>query len=171
MILTERLTLHPLPTALVACLATGDLAGAQALDPPYDLTERTFEGDEGVLVRRHAQLTADPSEHPWLLRAAVFRGTRQVVGRIGFHAPPDADGVVELGYVVTEQFRRQGLATEMVVGMLGWAREQGASACLASVSPDNVASLALIARLGFVKVGEQVDDEDGLEWVHRRDLR
>jgi RimJ/RimL family protein N-acetyltransferase len=59
----------------------------------------------------------------------------------------------------------------MVAGMLGWASEHGAVACLASVSPDNVASLATIKRLGFVKVGEQMDEEDGLEWVHRRDLR
>jgi L-amino acid N-acyltransferase YncA len=59
----------------------------------------------------------------------------------------------------------------MVAGMLGWARAQGVVACLASVSPDNVASLATVRRLGFVKVGEQIDEEDGLEWVHRLDLR
>jgi hypothetical protein len=28
----------------------------------------------------------------------------------------------------------------------------------------------MIAKLGFVKVGEQVDEVDGLEWVHRLDL-
>jgi hypothetical protein len=35
----------------------------------------------------------------------------------------------------------------------------------ASVRPDNVASLTLIGRYGFVRVGEQWDDEDGLELV------
>jgi RimJ/RimL family protein N-acetyltransferase len=34
------------------------------------------------------------------------------------------------------------------------------------VSPDNAASLALVRRAGFVHVGEQEDDEDGLELVH-----
>lgn len=171
MIETERLELHVLPAALVAALVDGDLDRARALDPPYDLTAQTFEGDAGVLARRYAQLEADPTEEPWLLRAAVLRGTRQVVGRIGFHAPPDDRGVVEIGYVVARAHRRAGLATEMVRGMLGWAVSQGATACLASVSPDNAASLATVARLGFVKVGEQIDEEDGLEWVHRLDLR
>jgi [ribosomal protein S5]-alanine N-acetyltransferase len=36
---------------------------------------------------------------------------------------------------------------------------------LASVAPDNAASLALVAQAGFVRIGEQWDDEDGLEWV------
>ena len=33
----------------------------------------------------------------------------------------------------------------------------------ATVSPENTASLGLIAQLPFVEVGEQWDDEDGLE--------
>ena len=36
----------------------------------------------------------------------------------------------------------------------------------ASIRPDNVASCALVARYGFVAVGEQWDDEDGLEIVY-----
>jgi RimJ/RimL family protein N-acetyltransferase len=59
----------------------------------------------------------------------------------------------------------------MARGLLGWGAAHGAVACLASVSPDNVASLATVARLGFVKVGEELDEIDGLEWVHRLDLR
>jgi len=35
----------------------------------------------------------------------------------------------------------------------------------ASIRPDNVASRALVAQYGFVEVGEQWDDEDGLETV------
>jgi ribosomal-protein-alanine N-acetyltransferase len=168
---TERLTLHTLSPALVARLVEGDLVGARALAPPYDIAAETFAGSEHVLGLRHAQLTADPSEEPWLYRAAVLRGTRQVVARIGFHAPPDAEGVVEVGYSVAEPWRRQGIALEMNRGMLAWAVSQGAVACLASVSPDNAASLATVTRLGFVKVGEQLDEIDGLEWVHRLDLR
>jgi RimJ/RimL family protein N-acetyltransferase len=168
---TERLLLHALPPALVAALAAGDLDRARALDPPYDVDARTFAGYDHVLQLRHAQLQADPTEQPWLLRAVVRRGTREVVGRIGFHGPPSPEGVVEVGYDVRPDHRRQGLATEMVRGMLGFAAARGCAACLASVAPDNLASLATIARLGFVKVGEQIDEEDGLEWVHRLDLR
>ena len=59
----------------------------------------------------------------------------------------------------------------MAGGLLDWARRQGARRCLASVSPDNAASLAVLARLRFVHTGEQVDEVDGLELVHTLELR
>ena len=39
----------------------------------------------------------------------------------------------------------------------------------ASISPDNVASLAIASRFGFRHVGEQIDDVDGLELVFELD--
>ncbi len=41
---------------------------------------------------------------------------------------------------------------------------------VASISPDNAASQALIARLGFTQVGQVLDDEDGPEDVYLRDV-
>jgi RimJ/RimL family protein N-acetyltransferase len=167
---TPRLELYPLTPLQVARLAQRDYLGAQELAPSYDLTRETFADDAGVLAMRHAQLHADPSEAPWLLRVAVLRGTRQVIGRIGFHSRPSADGTVEIGYSVAASYRRQGYGTEMVRGQLAWGAAQGAVRCLASVRPDNAASLAMIAALGFVRIGEQIDEIDGLEWVHSLDL-
>ena len=40
--------------------------------------------------------------------------------------------------------------------------------CVASVSPHNTPSLALIRVFGFRRVGEQIDEIDGLEWVFER---
>jgi len=167
---SDRLLLHSLSPMLVKLLADGNVDAARATEPPFDIAEDTFSDDEHVLLRRHAQLTNDPSEQPWLLRVAVLKGTRQVVGRAGFHAPPDGDGVVEIGYSVSPRFRQQGFAGEMAAALIGWATGHGCSACLASVRPDNAASLATIARLGFVKIGEQIDEIDGLEWVFERPL-
>jgi ribosomal-protein-alanine N-acetyltransferase len=169
-ILTERLVLHTLSPSLVALLAAADWDGARATDPPYDIAADTFSDDEHVLLLRQAQLANDPAEEPWLMRVGVLKGTRQVVGRVGFHQPPDAEGVVEIGYSVTPRFRRRGYAVEMADGLIQWAAARGCSACLASARPDNLASLATIARLGFVRVGEQMDEVDGLEWVHRLEL-
>jgi ribosomal-protein-alanine N-acetyltransferase len=88
-----------------------------------------------------------------------------VVGRVGFHAPPDERKAVEIGYSVAPSYRLQGLATEMAIGLIRWGASQGAATCIASVRPDNAPSLAIIDRLGFVRTGEQMDDIDGLEWV------
>jgi RimJ/RimL family protein N-acetyltransferase len=162
--------MHSLPPNLVALLAVREWEAARATDPPYDISDETFSADEHVLLLRHAQLANDPDEEPWLMRVAVLKGTRQVIGRAGFHRPPDAEGVVEIGYSVAPRFRRQGFAVEMAQGLIEWARSRGCSTCLASVRPDNAPSLATIAKLGFVKVGEQMDEIDGLEWVHSLDL-
>jgi RimJ/RimL family protein N-acetyltransferase len=167
---TARLDLHPLPLPLIDALLAGDLSAAGAL-APYPVSEQTFEGDEHVLGLRQRQLRADPTELPWLYRAAVLRETGEVVARGGFHAPPDRDGMVELGYRVRPEWRRQGLATELAEGLLGWARTRGAVRCLASTVPGNLASQAVLARLGFVRTGEWVDEVDGLEWVYALELQ
>lgn len=161
---TPRLDLVVLPAPLVAALAAGDLDAARELAPfPVDAT--TFAADAHVLRLRHAQLTEDPSQEPWLLHAAVLRDTGAVVGRVGFHAPPDASGTVEIGYSTTLDHRGRGVATEMAIGLIRWGAAAGARTCLASIRPDNAPSQAIAARLGFGKIGEQVDEIDGLEEV------
>lgn len=165
---TERLRLVPVRLPLIEAVLQGDLDRAQAL-APFDVTEQTFADDGHVLQLRRDQLRADPGEQPWLFRAAVRRTGREVVGRIGFHAPPQ-DGVVEVGYSVAPTHRRQGYALEMTRGLLGWGAAHGARECLGSARPDNAASLAVLDRLGFVRIGEQLDEIDGLEWVFRRPL-
>jgi RimJ/RimL family protein N-acetyltransferase len=166
---TPRLDLVPLAPPLVAALAARDLEAARRL-AAFPIEDDTFAEDDHVLGLRHAQLSKDPSEEPWLYRVALLRETSDVVGRIGFHAPPDAEGSVEVGYSVAPAYRRQGLATEMAVGLILWGAEQGATACVASVRPDNTPSLAIIRRLGFERTGEQMDEIDGLEWVFTRPL-
>jgi RimJ/RimL family protein N-acetyltransferase len=91
---------------------------------------------------------------------------RQVAGHIGFHGPPGVRRSVEVGYTVESLFRRQGYAFEAVQALFGWAqREHDIHLFIASIAPDNVASLALARKLGFTQTGSQWDDEDGLELV------
>ena len=131
---TPRLDRVPLPLPLLEALVDGDLAAATAL-APYPVDERAFAGDELVLRLRRDQLRADPTELPWLYRAGVLRATGRVVARGGFHAPPDDEGAVELGYRVSPDHRGQGLATELADGLISWARAQGVRRVVASVSP------------------------------------
>ena len=117
---------------------------------------------------RLAQIAADPSEEPWLLRAIVNRDEAVAVGYVNFHAPPDERGMVEIGYTIVPSRRRQGYASEAADGMWGWAAEHGALILRASISPDNEPSLALIGKAGFVEVGSQIDEIDGLELVFEK---
>lgn len=161
---SDRLDLVPLELPVIDALLAGDLERARSLTGlPID--QATFADDDHVLRLRRDQLRADPAELPWLLRAVVERSTGEVVGRVGFHAPP-VDGTVEIGYAVAPAHRRRGIAVEAATALIGMARERGARRCLASFSPGNDASRAVLARLGFAHVGEQLDEIDGLEEVH-----
>ena len=115
---------------------------------------------------RVEQIRRDPGSAAWVARAVVDTSTGAVVGHAGFHGPPDEAGMVEVGYSVDPAHRRQGFATAMLRELLAWAgREPEVRTVRASISPDNVASLATIKGFGFVGVGEQWDDEDGLELI------
>jgi [ribosomal protein S5]-alanine N-acetyltransferase len=128
---------------------------------------------DNFLQFRIADLEVDASAQPWLGRAIVLTeadGARRVIGTAGFHAPPDEEGRVEIGYRVEPAYRRQGVATEVVRALFDWAaREHGVQRFRASVSPLNMPSLAIVRRLGFRQVGVQIDDIDGKELVFELD--
>lgn len=164
MIATARLDLVPLPLGLLRDVAAGRLdAVAAALGAEVPPGFR----DAVPWEFRIPQLERNPSELPWLARAMVLRDEARVVGAAGFHEPPDERGRAELGYEILPGARRRGYAREAVVALMGWAVGMGGvQAFRASVAPANVASRALVASLGFVRVGEQMDPLDGLEWVY-----
>ena len=136
---------------------------------PPELPDRL----DHFLQFRIADLSEDPSAQPWLGRAIVLTevdGTRRIIGSAGFHAPPNPDGRVEIGYRVEPDYRRQGVATEVVHALLDWAaHEHDVQQFRASVAPHNMASLAIVGRLGFRQTGVQIDDIDGEELVFELD--
>jgi RimJ/RimL family protein N-acetyltransferase len=102
----------------------------------------------------------------WITRVIVDPTLRLAVGRAGFHGPPDAAGTVEVGYAVDPTYRRLGYARAALEQLLERAaREPSVHTVRAAIRPDNLASLRLVLDYGFVEVGEQWDDEDGLEAV------
>ena len=148
-------------------LADGDLERANR-SAPVPLPEVFVAPDWiGTWRFRSPQVRHDPSAAAWVT-GAVWDGVgRQVVGKAGFHGPPDEDGRVEVGYAIVPELRRRGYARATLEALLERAgREPGVRVVRASVSPDNVASLGLIRQYGFVRVGEQWDEEDGLELVY-----
>jgi RimJ/RimL family protein N-acetyltransferase len=116
--------------------------------------------------RRVVQVLERPDVNPWLLRLAVVRETKQIVGLGNFHDAPDENGMLEIGYSVLPTFRRQGFGREIAHTMWNFAAKQREVHVLrASVAPDNTASLAIVQAAGLAKVGEQDDPEDGLEYI------
>jgi RimJ/RimL family protein N-acetyltransferase len=166
---TPRLDLVLMSVAYMQALSRRDLAAASA---EVGAAVPMWVADELVdfLRYRLGQLERQPEIRGWLGRSMVLTeadGSRHVVGSIGFHGPPDADGRLEVGYSVDPPYRRRGFAREAVQAMFDWAHaKHGIVRFVASVSPGNEASQNLISQFGFHKVGEQMDDIDGLEYVY-----
>lgn len=169
---TARFELVSMSMRFMRLLLARDLEGAAdeiGATIPADMADRL----DNFLQFRIADLEVNASAQPWLGRAVVLTGpdgTRHAIGSAGFHAPPGEDGRVEIGYRVEPDYRRQGVAGEVVRGLFDWAaREHGVTRFRASVSPNNVASLAIIRGFGFRHVGVQMDDIDGEELVFELD--
>ena len=169
---TARVELVSMSMPFMLYLLARDLDGAAAeigaVVPP-ELPDQL----DNFLQFRIADLEIDPDAQPWLGRAIVVTEpdrTRRIIGSAGFHQPPDADGRVEVGYRVEPAWRRQGIATEVVRALFDWAAtEHGVHRFRASVSPNNVPSLAIIRGFGFRQTGVQIDDIDGEELVFELD--
>ncbi len=155
-----------LPPATIHSLAAGNLAAAN-LTAPAPLTP-FFVGARARYVwgLRSRQVEAAPAVVPWITGAVVDTSNGAVVGYAGFHGPPDAQGMVEVGYTIDPEYRRRGHARAALRALLDRARrEPSVRTVRATIGPDNVASRSLVLQHGFVEVGEQWDDEDGLEIV------
>lgn len=154
----ERLDLY--------CLTAEELELAELIDRPFANPHGVYSTENLPRVNRVADVREHPKHIRWYYRIMVDRARKQAVGSISFHAPPDATGMVEIGLGVAEAERGKGYAAEALAAMWDWACTQSAVKTLRyTVSPDNAASIALIAKFGFPLVGQQVDDEDGIELI------
>lgn len=166
--MTPRVTIVQLSPETLAALATGDLAAAAATSPPVPLSP--YLASEPCLWTwgyRARQVLESPGDLPWVTGVIWDEDRSLAAGAAGFHGAPDAEGMVEVGYGVDPELRRQGYARAALVTLMERARaEPSVRSLRATIAPDNVASLGLIADYGFVEVGEQWDDEDGLEIIY-----
>ena len=167
---SERLDLPLLSLAQLESLAAGDVT-ALAVDLRASLSTEWVEDVRGLAARRARQIRQHPADAPWLVRPILLRTadaaiSRPALGYLNFHGAPDERGMVEIGYMLMPEARGHGYAIEAVRAAFDWAtRVHGIRLFRASVSPNNDRSLNLIGKLGFVQVGDQWDEEDGLELV------
>ena len=168
---TARVKLVQVPRDVLDALADGHLAKARSLTD-LDLTPYLTTAEcQPVWLRRRRQIALDPDEAPWVTRLVIDTQTEAVVGRAGFHGKPDATGMVEIGYAIDPLHRRQGYARTALVTLIDAARrDPRVHTVRACIRPDNVPSRNLVDQHGFRVVGEQWDEEDGLEIMLELDL-
>ena len=165
--MTPRVEIVQLGPEALRGLADGDQAAAERTSPvplsPY------LAGPEcrPVWEIRAVQTVEDPPSAAWVTGVVWDAERRLAVGRAGYHGPPDDAGMVEVGYSIDPLHRRQGYARAALLALLArGAAEPDVRTVRATISPGNTASRDLVLSQGFVQVGEQWDDEDGLEIVY-----
>lgn len=159
----QSLRLVEVASTVLQTLARGDAAETS----DYPMTSY-LAGDEcvGLWRMRSEQIAAAPTEAAWVTRFVIVPGADAPVGLAGFHGPPDEAGMVEVGYRIDPKQRRKGYARQALETLLTVARAHpDVQVVRATISPNNHASRSLVESYGFEGVGEQWDDEDGLEII------
>lgn len=132
---------------------------------------------EGGVYERHLERAVEQSggderKPAWLFCThwkILLKGSEPVlIGDVYFKGQP-VDGSVVIGYMIAEDFRKQGYGAEAVEALVQWAEEQDDVFFVdADVEPDNVASIKLLEKCGFA--GDGTDPETGrLLFVYRKE--
>lgn len=148
-------------------LARGDMAAADTASPVPVSAYLVGPECHGLWRMRSEQCDRDPASAAWVTGIVWDQRQCLAVGAAGFHGPPDGSGMVEIGYRIDPVYRRRGYARAALEALLARAaREPDVRRVRVSIRPDNLPSFRLASRYGFRQIGEQWDDEDGLELVY-----
>ncbi|MDO7851167.1 GNAT family N-acetyltransferase [Hymenobacter convexus] len=94
----------------------------------------------------------------YALRKAEGDTPRTLVGSAGFMGPPDAAGTAEIDFAIAADWRRQGLGTELVAGLVAHAADTGlVRRLVAHPAADNPGALEVLRRTGFEPAGTADD--------------
>lgn len=160
---TGRLELVPAGSRQLAAELDGPaaLAGALGARVPEGWPPDLYDRDAIEFALVVAEYTPAEDAH-WLSYYLVLRddgeGGPAVVGVGGFKGPPE-DGEVEIGYSVLTAYRRRGLASEAVTGLLERAfADPRVQRVRAETLPELVASIGVLERCGFRLLGPGIDE-------------
>ena len=149
MIQTERLNIH-----IASDDEMRDFIAAQELDV---LREAYTEMLDGAL--------AHPNERAWYAMWMIELRDGTHVGELCFKGI-SPDGAVEIGYGIDERYQGHGYATEAVSAVT--AQQEGISHVEAEAEEDNVASLRVLEKSGFVPTGERGEEGPRFVWKNKQ---
>ena len=153
---TERLLLRALTPAQLRSWAEDVHALAEQLDCVYR-AEPVEDLFRDIILKQAEAAEKDAARYVWHSFFWLIRKTdRVVVGSADFKAPPDENGVTEIGYGLGKEHEGHGYMGEAVRAMCAWALgEGGASAIVAETLRENWPSQRLLTRCGFRRYREE----------------
>ncbi|NLR78971.1 GNAT family N-acetyltransferase [Chitinophaga eiseniae] len=164
MIQTPRLQLLPCSLEHFELLLQGNDHLADLLG--ISIQEGWTEYPEMVLVA-YDKLRNDPAMLGWFFYLVIHREDRRLIGAGGFKGKPNGDGLVEMGYEITEDYREQGLGTEMAEALIRFAFGHSyVHRVIAHTEEEYNASVKILQKAGMRFVGtiKNKENEDLWEW-------
>jgi len=160
----DSITLDPIPPEDLTALAVGTM--------PVRIDSFALPGSlppAFVAARSLGQIREGKSAF-WCGTFYIREPDGTIVGGCGFKDVP-IDGRVAIGYAVSPERRRRGIASAAVAKLVSMAFDSGeVSEVSAQVAVDNEASTRVVTRLGFREVGRVVENDELLvHFVLHRD--
>ncbi len=86
---------------------------------------------------------------------AISKAENKMIGDLCILGEPNADGEIEIGYGTYDEFQGKGFMTEIVGGIIDWAKTQPLVKCIkASTDKKNFASFKVLQNNNFIQTGE-----------------
>jgi len=160
---TQRLFLSPftLEQLKIVLVSKDDIAAQVGFQLVENLIEGNAERAVKIKIDKMAKTPLD--SHPWFTYWLIVIKSESIgAGLVGFKGSPDVHGVVEIGYGIDPQFRRQGFMTETVRALVGWAFSH--PDCRAVVAPGvklwNIGSQKVLTTAGFSEISRNNEGVD-----------
>jgi RimJ/RimL family protein N-acetyltransferase len=89
------------------------------------------------------------------LWTAISKSENTMIGDLCIVGEANEAGEIEIGYGTYDAFQGKGYMTEIVGGMIDWAKQQAeVKTIIASTEKENVASFKVLEKNNFLKVSE-----------------
>ena len=156
MIETERLILKPLTYDQLVKYTKADNSLEEEL--ALNKTSRTIspelkEAFEQTILPNVADKTKNYLYST--LWTAISKTENKMVGDLCIVGEPNANGEIEIGYGTYDEFQNKGFMTEIVNGIIVWAKTQAlVKSIIASTNKINNASFKVLEKNNFLKSGE-----------------
>lgn len=89
------------------------------------------------------------------LWTAISKTENKMIGDLCMVGEPNTNGEIEIGYGTYEEFQNKGFMTEIVSGIIEWAKTQPkVKSIIASTEKTNTASFRVLEKNRFLKIEE-----------------
>lgn len=111
------------------------------------------------------KLEENSSESGWWTYLPIYKSENKLIGIGGYKGKPTIEGEVEVGYEIAQEYRSQGLATEMTNALIenAFKNHQVKLVSAHTLGEFNPSTKVLI-KCGFEKVDELNNPDEGSIW-------